>query len=391
MNDPVLATRLRDFGVTVFAEMTALAKQTGALNLGQGFPDSSGPPAVLEAARQAIADGVNQYPPGSGLPQLRNAVAEQRDREYGTAYDPETEVLVTFGATEAIAASLLAFCEPGDEVAVFEPYYDSYAAGIAMAGAQRRAVKLTPTPTGFVFDPDELRRAITSRTRVLLLNSPHNPTGKVFDRRELELIASLCQQHDLIAVTDEVYEYLTYDDFAHHTIASLPGMRERTVAISSGGKTYSVTGWKVGWLCAPKHLVDAVRTVKQYLTFAGGGPFQLAICEGLANQREWVEQLRLSLQTRRDRLSGELTAAGVEVYPAQGTYFLQIDVRPFGYDDTDRFCRELPLHAGVVAVPSTAFYDSKETARTLARLAFCKSEEVLAEAAERLVTFAKRG
>jgi N-succinyldiaminopimelate aminotransferase len=387
MAEPIVTTRLREFGTTIFAEMTALAQRTGALNLGQGFPDADGPAEMLEAARQAIADGVNQYPPVDGLPALRAAVAGQRLARYGTEYDPAGEIMVTFGATEAMTAGLVALCEPGDEVVLFEPYYDSYAAALAVAGARRRVVTLRPAGDGFAFDPDELRRAVSGRTRAIVLNSPHNPTGKVFGRAELETIAELCHEHDLIAVTDEVYEYLTYDGTEHISLAGLPGMRDRTMAISSAGKTFSVTGWKVGWLCAPRPLVDAARTVKQYLTFAGGGAFQAAVAAALPAPDAWIGELRSDLRRRRDLLSGALADADVKAYSAQGTYFLQIDVRSFGYDDADLFCRELPGRAGVVAVPSTAFYDSKEVGRHLARLAFCKSEPVIAEAAARLASF----
>src|SRR4051794_3015277 len=292
------------FGTTIFAEMTALALQTGAVNLGQGFPDTDGPSGMLDRAQRAIGEGINQYPPGPGLPPLRQAIAAHREARYGLHYDPDGEVLVTVGATEAIAASILAFCETGDEVVVFEPYYDSYAATIALAGAVRKPVTLRPDgPTGrFTFDPDELRAAVTSKTKLILVNSPHNPTGTVFTRNEYDAIARLCIEHDLIAVTDEVYEHLTYDDAEHIALATLPGMRERTVSISSAGKTFSVTGWKIGWVCAPYELVRAVTTVKQFLTFTASGPFQLAVAYALGHEMGWVEGLRLSLADRRDRL-----------------------------------------------------------------------------------------
>jgi len=380
--------RLREFGTTIFTEMTALAVRTGALNLGQGFPDSDGPPAVLDVARTAIADGANQYQPLPGRPELRAAVARQRADDYGTVYDPDTEIQVTYGATEAIASAMQALCEPGDEVILFEPYYDSYAAAVAMAGARRRVVPLRPEGDRFVFDPDELRAAAGPRTRAVLLNTPHNPTGKVLDRDELALVADLCVRHDLVAVTDEVYEHLTYDGVEHVPLATLPGMRERTIAVSSAGKTFSVTGWKVGWACGPAHLVTAIRTVKQYLTFAGNGPFQLAVAAGLADSRAWVAQLRNDLRARRDILRGQLDAAGVTTYRTQGTYFLELDVRGFGYDDADAFCRELPERAGVVAIPNTAFCDTRDVGRHLARLAFCKAEGTVTTAASRLAEFA---
>lgn len=284
-----LNSRLQDFTSTVFAEMSALAVQTGAINLGQGFPDTDGPPQVLDAAVRAIQEGRNQYPPGLGVPELRNAIAAHQHHWYGLTYDPDTEVLVTAGATEAIAAALLALCETGDEVVTFEPYYDSYAAGIAMAGAHRKTVTLRPP--AYSFDPDELRAAVTDRTRLLLVNSPHNPTGAVFDREQLEQIAAVALERDLLVVTDEVYEHMTFDGRAHVPLATLPGMRERTVTISSAGKTFSVTGWKIGWVCAPPELLTAVRTAKQFLTFTGGAPFQPAIAAGLALPGQFYRDL----------------------------------------------------------------------------------------------------
>jgi len=380
-----LRTGLRSYASSIFAEMTALAQRTGALNLGQGFPDSGGPPELLEAAREAIAADRNQYPPLLGLPELRTAISEQRSDCYGTTYDPDTEIQVTVGATEALAAALIALTEPGDEVVVFEPYFDSYAANIAMAGARRSPVLLKFDGERFTFDPDVLRAAITPRTRLLLLNSPHNPSGKVFDRVELEQIAAVCREHDLIAITDEVYEYLTYDGLAHIPLATLPGMAERTLTISSAGKTFSVTGWKVGWVCGPAELVAAVRAAKQFLTFCGGTPLQAAVAYGLRNCLPWVAELRDSLQHRRDVLAAALRGAGIRTYPAQGSYFMQVDAVSFGSDDGDALCRELPERAGVAAVPSVALYDSKAAGRHLVRLAFCKSEATMAQAARRLV------
>ncbi|MGH3545119.1 MAG: aminotransferase class I/II-fold pyridoxal phosphate-dependent enzyme, partial [Mycobacteriales bacterium] len=347
MSDPLRAG-LRDFASSIFAEMTALAQRTGALNLGQGFPDSDGPSELLEAARAAISAGRNQYPPLLGLPELRSAIARQRSERYGTAYDPDTEIQVTMGATEALAAAFLALTEPGDEVVVFEPYFDTYAANIAAAGARRVSVLLEfdgeygGNDRHCGFDPDVLRAAITPRTRLLLLNSPHNPTGKVFDRAELEQIAEVCQEHDLIAITDEVYEYLTYDGVPHIPLATLPGMAERTLTISSAGKTFSVTGWKVGWICGPAELVAAVRVAKQFMTFSGGTPLQAAVAHGLQACIPWIGQLRDSLQHRRDVLAGALRGAGVQVYPAQGTYFMQVDAASFGFDDGEALCCELP-------------------------------------------------
>ncbi|MGC5363866.1 pyridoxal phosphate-dependent aminotransferase [Streptomyces sp. DT24] len=373
---------------SVFAVMTALARRTGALNLGQGFPDSDGPDFLLDAARRAIGEGLNQYPPVNGLPRLRQAISEQREAEYGLRYDPDSEIVVTMGATEAVAAALPALCDTGDEVIVFEPYYDAYGAAISLAGGVRRTVLLQRDGDRFVFDPDELRGAVTSRTRVILLNSPHNPTGKVFGLRELEQIAEVCREHDLIAVTDEVYEYLTYDGVRHITLASLPGMRERTLAISSAGKTFNVTGWKVGWACGPARLVDALVSVKQYLTFAGGGPFQAAVAEGLRNPRPWVDTLRDDLQGRRDTLLTGLAAAGIRTWTPEGTYFLQADAASFGHHDGEELCHVLAERAGVVLLPSTAFFDDKEAGRPLLRLAFCKRRQTLDTAVERLTAFA---
>ena len=379
-------TRMQGFGTTIFAEMSALAVRTGAINLGQGFPDTDGPPAMLETAIETIRSGGNQYPPGPGIPELRAAVAAQREDRYGLSYDPDGEVLITVGATEAIAASIMALAEPGDEVAVFEPYYDSYAAVIALAGAVRRPVTLRPERQGgrFTFDPDELRAAITPRTRLMLVNSPHNPVGTVFTREELEVIADVCREHDLIAVTDEVYEYLTYDDAEHIPLATLPGMRERTVAISSSGKTFSATGWKVGWVTAPEPLVRAVQTVKQFLTYVSSAPWQRAVAYALSNELAWVADLRKSLEAKRDRLMTGLEAAGFTAYRPQGTYFVQADIRPLGFDDGLELVRALPDKAGVVAVPTQVFYDNAAAGAHFVRFAFCKRDEVINDAVRRL-------
>ena len=384
MGTPYLNSRLQDFTSTIFAEMSALAVQTGAVNLGQGFPDTDGPEEIREAAVQAIRDGCNQYPPGPGVPELRTAIAEHQRRFYGLTFDPDTEVLVTAGATEAIAAALLALCETGDEVVSFQPYYDSYAAGIAMAGAHRRLVTLRPPD--YHFDPDELRAAVTDRTRLLLLNTPHNPTGKVFTAAELALIAELAIERDLIVVTDEVYEHMTYDGVPHIPLATLSGMRERTITISSAGKTFSFTGWKIGWVCATPELLAAVRTAKQFLTFVNGAPFQPAIAVGLGLPDAFYTDLAVSLEGKRNRLCAGLAAAGFEVYRPAGTYFVSTDVLPLGYDDGVSFCRDLPHRCGVVAVPNVVFYDDKAAGASLVRFAFCKRDEVLDEAATRLAT-----
>ncbi|MEU6035044.1 pyridoxal phosphate-dependent aminotransferase [Actinomadura sp. NPDC047616] len=379
-----LVPRMQGFGTTIFAEMSALAVRTGSINLGQGFPDTDGPPRMLETAVEAIRSGGNQYPPGPGLPELRRAVAAQRRERYGLDYDPDTEVYVTVGATEGIAAAMLALANPGDEVIVFEPYYDSYAATIALAGAVRRPVTLRPDGGRFTFDPDELRAAVGPRTRIILVNSPHNPAGTVFTRAELETIAALCREHDLIAVTDEVYEYLTFDGAEHIPLATLDGMRERTVAVSSAGKTFSVTGWKTGWVTAPAPYVRAVQTVKQFMTYAVGGPWQRAAAYALSNELDWVARLRDSLQAKRDRLVTGLEAAGFATVRPQGTYFVQADIRPLGFTDGMELALALPEKAGVVAIPTQVFYDDAAAGSHFVRFAFCKKDEVIDEAVERL-------
>ena len=380
---PALVPRLRPFTSTIFAEMTALATRTGAVNLGQGFPDTDGPAEMLATAQRAIAEGVNQYPPGPGRPELRQAIAEHR-RRYGTEYDPDTQVLVTVGATEAIAAALLALVEAGDEVLLVEPYYDSYAASVALAGATRKVVSLVEDGDRFALDVDALRAAVTPRTKALLLNSPHNPTGTVFTRQELEEVAKLCVEHDLIAITDEVYEHLIYDGREHVTLSALPGMYERTVAISSSGKTFNATGWKIGWVCGPAELVAAVRAAKQFITFVGGAPFQPAVAYALRNELPWVDQLRDDLQRKRDRLSAGLADAGFAVRQAAGTYFVCADVRPLGFADGAELCRQLPERIGVAGVPVQVFTDHPEQWQHLVRFAFCKKDEVIDEAIARL-------
>ena len=329
----------------------------------------------------ALYSGVNQYPPGPGIAELREAIAQHQQRFWGLSFDPESEVLVTPGATEALAAALLSLCEPGDEVVTFEPYYDSYAAGIALAGASRRVVPLEP-PT-WSFDPERLAAAITPRTRLLLVNSPHNPTGKVFSRAELEQIAELCRRHDLLAVTDEVYEHLLFDG-EHVPLATLEGMAERTVTISSAGKTFSVTGWKIGWACARPELVSAVRTAKQFLTYVSGAPFQPAVAAALALGDRYFADLAERLGAKRDRLCAGLAAAGLDVLRPAGTYFATVDVRSVGEADGVAFCRSLPERCGVVAIPSAVFYDDPAAGRPFVRFAFCKRDEVIDEAVARL-------
>ena len=375
----VVASRLAGFGTTIFTEMSALAERTGAINLGQGFPDEDGPAAVLEAAAAAVHSGRNQYAPLAGVPELREAIAAHHTRFYGLEV---ADVQVTFGATEAIAAAMLGLLEPGDEVVVFEPLYDSYAASIAMAGGVRRVVTLRPPDWGF--DPGELTAAIGPRTRLLLLNSPHNPTGKVFSRDELLGVAAVCLAHDLVAVCDEVYEHLVYDGARHIPLATLPGMRDRTVTISSHGKTFSFTGWKVGWACGPADLIAAVRTAKQYLSYSGATPFQHAATVALGLPASYYDELAAGLAERRDLLCQGLRDAGLTTFTPQGTYFATTDISSVGGTDGVEFCLGLPERIGVVAVPMSVFYDDSDAGKTLVRFAFCKRPEILAEAAARL-------
>jgi N-succinyldiaminopimelate aminotransferase len=369
-------------GTTIFAEMSALAVETGSINLGQGFPDTDGPAEIARQAADAVLSGQgNQYPPGPGVPELRHAISAHQKRFYGLDVDPDTQVLVTAGATEAVAAAMLALLEPGDEVIAFEPYYDSYAACIAMAGARR--VPVTLRAPLFRPDLDALRDAVTSRTRLILLNSPHNPTGMVATRDELTAIAELAIERDLLVVTDEVYEHIVFEG-QHIPIATLPGMRERTVSISSAGKTFSFTGWKVGWVTGTAELVTAVRTVKQFLTFVSSGPFQYGIAAGLAMPDSFYAGLAASLQRKRDVLAAGLRQAGFTVFVPHGTYFITTDITGLGEADGLAFCRGLARRCGVVAVPSVVLYDDQEAGRSQVRFAFCKRDEVLEQAAQRL-------
>jgi N-succinyldiaminopimelate aminotransferase len=384
---PLLNRRLDGLGTTIFAEMSARAVATGAINLGQGFPDVDGPAEIADAAAEAVRTGKgNQYPPGPGIPELRKAVADHQQRFYGLTYDPDTEVLVTAGATEAIAAAMLALLEPGDEVIAFEPYYDSYVANIAMAGATR--VPLTLKAPGFRPDLDRLASLITARTRLILLNSPHNPTGMVLTRAEAQAIADFAIDRDLLVVTDEVYEHLVYDR-EHVPLATLEGMRERTVCVSSAGKTFSFTGWKVGWVTGTPELVTAVRTTKQFLTYVSSGPFQYAAARALALPDSYYHRLASDLKVKRDLLAAGLAEIGFEVYQPDGTYFITTDVAGLGAPDGVAFCLNLPDKAGVVAIPSAVFYDDKEAGRSQVRFAFCKREEVLQEALSRLAVLAR--
>jgi N-succinyldiaminopimelate aminotransferase len=385
--DAYLARRLQPFTTTIFATMSELAAESGAVNLGQGFPDTDGPDELREIAVAAIREGRNQYPPGGGVPELRHAVAAHQRAWYGLELNPDAEVLVTVGATEAIAATLLALCEPGDEVVMFEPTYDSYAACAAMAGALPRLVRLHPPD--WTFEPEDLAAAFGPRTKLVLLNSPHNPTGKVFNADELGQVAALCRAHDVLAVTDEVYEHLVFEG-SHVPLATLPGMAERTVTISSGGKTFSFTGWKVGWVCAAAPLVAAVRAAKQFLTYTSPAPFQLAVAHGLGLPPDTVGAFADQLAAKRDVLCDGLARLGYEVYRPAATYFATTDIAPVAPGlSAHEFCLALPRRCGVVAIPSSVFYDPADpgAGRTLVRWAFCKREDVLQDALGRLASW----
>jgi N-succinyldiaminopimelate aminotransferase len=379
-------TRASD--TTIFTTMTALAERTGAINLGQGFPDEDGPALVVDAAVEALRGGHNQYAPLPGIPALRQAIARHQQARYGIELDPDSQVQVTFGATEALASALLALVRPGDEVAMLDPSYDSYAAVVALAGGTPRPIPLEPPH--WSVDPQALDAAMSDRTRVLLVNSPHNPTGRVLDAGELDILAAACRRHDVIALTDEVYEHLLYDG-EHIPIATREGMAERTITVSSLGKTHSFTGWKVGWATGPAELVAAVRGVKQFLTFAGGTPLQHAAAVALDQAGHEPASLAAALARKRDLLSGGLHAAGFDVLHSAGTYFLTADAGPLGFDDAVGLCERLPLEAGVVAIPLSAFTaEPAERVRSLVRFAFCKRREVLEEAIERLVAWRRQ-
>ncbi len=389
MNIPTpLSHRLQGFGVSIFGEMTALALRTGAINLGQGFPDYNGPVEVLEKARSEIALGHNQYPPGRGLPDFRNAIAEHQQRFWGLTYNPDTEILATVGATEALASALLGTLNDGDEVIVFEPLFDTYAGCIALAGAKLVPVTLRPNSSGrYEFDDSEFASAFSSRTRAILLNSPHNPTGTVFNKSELQNIADAAITHNVFVISDEVYEHLTFDQTPHIPIASLPGMRDRTITISSGGKTFNTTGWKIGWACASEELINATLMAKQLFTFAGGTPFQAAIATGLRLPDEYFIHLAADLQAKRDLLMPALASAGLRPITPEGTYFITCDIRerqPNG--DGMEFCKELPSQCGLVAIPASVLYtpQNQSEGRHLVRFAFCKQDATIEAAAEQL-------
>jgi N-succinyldiaminopimelate aminotransferase len=380
--------RLRPYAVTIFAETSARAAQLGAVNLGQGFPDEDGPSSMLEVAQKAIAEGVNQYPPGLGIAPLREAVARQRSRRHGTAYDPDTEVLVTVGATEAIAAAVLGLVEPGSEVLLIEPFYDSYSPVLAMAGCRRRAVPLRRDGRGFAIDVEALRAAVTPQTRALIVNTPHNPTGLVASDDELRGIAELAVAADLLVITDEVYEHLVFDGREHRALANYPGMADRTITVSSAAKMFNVTGWKIGWACGPSDLIAGLRAAKQYLSYVGGAPFQPAVAHALDHEDAWVAAQRDLLQSRRDRLSDALSAIGFDVLASGGTYFLCADPSPLGYDDGAAFCADVLENHGVAAIPMSAFCDPAASHaqlwKPLVRFGFCKADRTLDEGIARL-------
>ncbi len=382
------AERVRSIPPTIFSEMSALAARTGAINLGQGFPDVDGPPSVIAAAVYALNHGANQYAPGIGIPALRQAIANHQGRHYGLNVDPEREVCVTTGCTEGIAAALLGLIDPGDEVVVLEPYYDSYLAMIEMCGGVRRPVTLRAPD--FRLDVDALRAAVGPLTRAVLLNTPHNPTGTVLTREELQAVADVAIERDLIVITDEVYEHLVFDDAlsteGHVPLASLPGMWERTLTLSSAGKSYSFTGWKVGWATGPAPLVGAVLAAKQWLTFTSGSPLQPAVAHALDHEPDFPATLARSLQARRDLLVAGLTDAGLAARVPEGTYFATTDISHLGWPDGRSFCLALPERAGVVAIPNQVFYDDQDAGRHLVRWAFCKESGVISEGVRRLVS-----
>lgn len=379
-----IVNRLQPFGETIFATMTANAVAHDAINLGQGFPDSDGPARILDIAREQIAAGNNQYGPGRGLPELREAIARQQERHYGLRYDAATEVLVTVGATEAITATVLGLVEPGSEVIVIEPYYDAYAAAVALAGARRVAVPLREIGDTWGLDAAAIRAAVTDRTALIVLNNPHNPTGSVFDAAQLGALAEVAIEFDLPVLSDEVYEYLTFDGVAHTPLASLPGMRERTITVSSAAKTFNATGWKTGWALAVPELLEAVLSAKQFLTYVGATPFQPAIAHALDEEEPWVVSMVSDLAANRNQLSTALTAAGFRVHHSPGTYYVVADIAPLGYTDGIDFCLELPERVGVAAIPVQVFTDDPAAWKTKVRFAFCKQSQVINEATSRL-------
>lgn len=378
------AARVATFGTTIFAEMSRLAAEHQAVNLGQGFPDFDGPQAVKDAAIAAIRAGDNQYAVSSGQPALRRAIATHVERFYGQRYDPDSEITITSGATEGLFAASVGLVNPGEEVIIFEPFYDAYLPNTLMAGGVPRCVPLRAPD--WAFDPDELSAAFNDRTRLILINTPHNPTGKVFTEAELKFIADLCQKWNVIAISDEVYEHIVFTGATHTRLAQLPGMAERTLTISSHGKTFSFTGWKIGWVLAPADLTLAVRRAHQFVTFASSTPFQAAATVALGLEDEYYHALAADYQTKRDYLATVLHAAGLRVSVPDGTYFIMADISALGHGDDVAFCRWLTTEIGVAAIPPSAFYtnEHKHLARHYARFAFCKKMGTLEQAAERL-------
>ena len=386
MDTSRLQPALHAFTSTIFTEMTALAVRHGAVNLGQGAPDFSGPEEVTEVAVRAIRDGKNQYAPGPGIRPLREAVADHQARFLGSAWDPDSEVTVCAGATEGIAATILGLCRPGDEVVALAPFYDSYPAVTAMAGATFRAVPLVAPD--WELDRDRLAATITDATRLLIVNTPHNPTGRVMSRDDLEFLAELCQRHDVVVLTDEVYEHLTFDEHTHVPMATLPGMRDRTITLSSAGKTFSVTGWKVGWACAVPALTTAFRSAKMWLTFTNATPFQFAIAEALRLPDVWFAGYRTDYARRRQVLLDACADHGLAIAPPQGTYFALLDIGELGIDPTVEdglaLCRRLPADHGVAAIPTQVFHLEPDHGRRWIRLAFCKDDDAIVEGVRRL-------
>jgi N-succinyldiaminopimelate aminotransferase len=381
------AKRVASFGTTIFVEINDLARRHKAVNLGQGAPDFDGPPAVLAAAIQAVNGALNQYAPGIGMASVREAIAQHAESFYGQKLDPESEVLVTSGATEGMFAAILGVTDPGDEIIVFEPVYDTYVPNLIMAGVTPRYVPLRGDQWNF--DPDELARSFNPRTRAIIINTPHNPTGKVYSPDELHIIAELCLKHDVIAITDEVYEHILYDDAVHTRLATLPGMRERTVTISSLGKTFSVTGWKVGWALGPAGLVNAVNQAHQFITYAVASPLQAAAVTALSLPSSFFEQLQGDYQRRRDRLTEALENSGFKIFRPSGSFFVMVDwrgVAPARVQDDYEFARWLTAEVGVACIPASPFYQEsdKHMGKHCARFAVCKKDDTLAAAAERL-------
>lgn len=381
MNNDFVVSRLQPFHETIFATMTQKAVAAGAINLGQGFPDEDGPRRMLEIASEQILGGNNQYSGGRGDRALRQAVAEDHLNRFKLEYDPEREVLITVGATEAITATVLGLVEPCDEVIVLEPYYDAYAAAIALAGATRVAVPLKEQDNSWDIDVDLVHKAVTKKTKMIIVNSPHNPTGSVFSLKALKDLAGIARAYDLLVLSDEVYEHLVFDQKEHISVAKLPGMWDRTVTVSSAAKSYNVTGWKTGWALAPQPLLDAVIKAKQFMTYVGATPFQPAVAHAVANEQAWVESMRAGMVRKRDILREALDSAGLHTHESHGTYFIVADI---GERDGAQFCFDLIDEVGVAAIPVQSFVDDPSQWSSKVRFAFCKKEETLREAAKRL-------